>query len=107
MRIAVAATGTLEEILAENVSPAGLAANVAVDSLNAACAATDCETVVPVCSPRALNRLTVTVPIDVPGFRMTSSVLVFWSSRMTGTTCVASGDADSEPSSVVVKSPEK
>ena len=105
--IAVAATGTLAEILAENVPAVGFAPKVDAGSLREACAVTFCEIVIPACSPRALNRVIVTVLFVVPGFTITSSVLLVASSRITGTTCVVRGSEDSAPSSVVMKSPEK
>src|SRR2546425_3728820 len=107
LMIAVAATGRLAEIRAENVPAAGFAPKADAGSLSEACAVTVCEIVIPACSPRALNRVTVTVLFVVPGFTITSSVLLVASSRITGTTCVVRGMEDSAPSSVVTKSPEK
>src|SRR6266850_5655017 len=106
LMIAVAATGRLAEILAENVPPVGFAPKADAGSLSEACAVTVCE-IVPACSPRALNRVTVTVLVVVPGFTITSSVLFVASSRINGTTCVVRGREDSAPSSFVTKSPEK
>src|SRR5207302_2324775 len=71
LMIAVAATGTLAEILAENVPAVGFAPKVDAGSLREACAVTFCEIVIPACSPRALNRVIVTVLFVVPGFTIT------------------------------------
>ena len=76
MRIAVAATGTFAEILADRVSPVGLAVKADVESLRAACPEIVCESVVPDCSPPALNKLSVTVLLVAAGFTMTISVFV-------------------------------